>query len=95
MSKESLVLCLAVGAAAGLRGSRMMTRAGYGLTMDLVAGMAGAWLGAWLYAVSAIAVGGMIASLSAALLGSLALLYALRFTQRRSTAPVPPPVRRH
>ena len=91
MGKENLVLFLVVGVAAGLRATRVMARAGYGMTADLVVGMAGACLGAWLYAVTEIAVGGIVASLSAALLGSLGLLYVLRLTQGRWATPVPLP----
>jgi uncharacterized membrane protein YeaQ/YmgE (transglycosylase-associated protein family) len=82
MATQNLVLFLVVGVVAGFLAGKIMRGAGYGLVGDLVVGVAGAFIGAWLFGVLGISVGGILGLLVAAIAGALLLLFLVRLIKR-------------
>ena len=78
----SLLMFILVGAAAGWLAGQFF-KGGYGLLGDIVVGVCGAFLGAWLFGVLKISAGsGVIGSLIVATIGALVLLSVLRLFKR-------------
>jgi uncharacterized membrane protein YeaQ/YmgE (transglycosylase-associated protein family) len=82
MSTLNLILCLAIGIVAGWLAGRIMKTRGFGLMGDLIVGVIGAFVGAWLFGLLGISSGGILGLLVSALFGALVLLYILRLVKR-------------
>jgi uncharacterized membrane protein YeaQ/YmgE (transglycosylase-associated protein family) len=82
MSTENLILFLLVGLAAGWLAGRIMKGAGFGLVGDLIVGVAGAFIGVWLFGVLNLSAGGLVGLLIASVVGALLLLYVVRLVKR-------------
>jgi uncharacterized membrane protein YeaQ/YmgE (transglycosylase-associated protein family) len=83
MATQNLLLFLVVGVVAGFLAGKIMKGSGFGLVGDLVVGVVGSFIGAWLFGVLGISAGGIIGLLVAAIVGALLLLYLVRLIKRR------------
>jgi uncharacterized membrane protein YeaQ/YmgE (transglycosylase-associated protein family) len=82
MSTDHLLLFLAIGILAGFLAGKIMKGKGFGLVGDLVVGVAGAFVGVWLFGLVGISSGGIIGLLIAAVVGAVLLLYIIRLAKR-------------
>ena len=82
MSTQNLILFLVVGLVAGWLAGRIMKGPGFGLVGDLIVGVIGAFIGAWLFGLLGFSAGGILGLLVVALVGSLLLLFVLRLIKR-------------
>ena len=82
MATQNLVLFLVVGVVAGFLAGKIMKGSGYGLVGDLVIGVVGSFIGAWLFGVLGISAGGILGLLVAAIVGALLLLFLVRLVKR-------------
>lgn len=82
MDTTGLVLFLVIGLVAGWLASRVMRGRGFGLAGDLIVGVVGAYVGAWLFGLLGISAGGLLGSLVTAFVGAVALLYMIRLIKR-------------
>ncbi len=82
MNTQSLILFLVIGLVAGWLASRIMRAGPFGLVGDLIVGVAGAFIGGWLFGLIGISAGGILGSLVIALIGAIVLLYVLRLIKR-------------
>jgi uncharacterized membrane protein YeaQ/YmgE (transglycosylase-associated protein family) len=82
MDTQSLILFLVIGLVAGWLASRIMRAGPFGLVGDLIVGVAGAFIGGWLFGLIGISAGGILGSLVIALIGAIVLLYVLRLIKR-------------
>lgn len=82
MDTQSLILFLVIGLVAGWLASRIMRAGPFGLVGDLIVGVAGAFIGGWLFGLLGISAGGILGSLVIALIGAIVLLYVLRLIKR-------------
>jgi uncharacterized membrane protein YeaQ/YmgE (transglycosylase-associated protein family) len=79
MNTTSLIVLALIGIVAGWAAGKIMKGRGLGLIGDLIVGVVGSFLGAWLFGVLHISIGsGLVASFVTALVGALVLLYVLR-----------------
>jgi len=84
MRVESLFFVLAIGVAAGWLGGNFVKGYGLGLAIVMIVGVAGAFIGAWLFSTFHFVSGaGFVGDLMGASVGAVALLLALRLLRRR------------
>ena len=75
---DNLIWLIAIGIVAGFLAGRLTKGKGFGLLMNLIIGVGGAILGAWLFGVLGLSLGsGIIGSLLTALIGAVLLLYLI------------------
>jgi uncharacterized membrane protein YeaQ/YmgE (transglycosylase-associated protein family) len=82
MSTDHVLLFLAIGILAGFLAGKIMKGKGFGLVGDLVVGVAGAFVGVWLFGLVGIPSGGIIGLLIASVVGAVLLLYIIRLAKR-------------
>ena len=82
MRGTNLIWFLLIGLAAGWLGGKVMRGKGYGLIGDLVIGVVGAFLGAWIFGLLHISAGGLIGLLVTAFVGAVVLIWLLRLMKR-------------
>jgi uncharacterized membrane protein YeaQ/YmgE (transglycosylase-associated protein family) len=78
----SLLLVLAIGAVAGWLAGRIVTGSGSGLVMNVMVGIAGAFVAGWLLPVVGIGVSSLVGALAAATAGAALLLLVVRLLVR-------------
>ena len=78
MSGDQLLWFLLVGLIAGWLAGTIMKGSGFGLVGDLVVGVLGAFLGAWLFSLLGITAGGLLGAILVALVGAVVLLWIVR-----------------
>lgn len=78
MTIESILIILVVGLIAGFLASRVVAGRGFGLVGDIVIGIVGAFLGAWLFGLLGIAAGSLIGMIVVAFIGACVLLAIVR-----------------
>jgi uncharacterized membrane protein YeaQ/YmgE (transglycosylase-associated protein family) len=79
MSNESIVVILVVGVVAGWLAGKVVRGTGFGLIGDLVVGIAGAFVAAWLFPRFGIPLGtGMLSEILFSALGAIILLVIVR-----------------
>lgn len=81
MSTEHLLLFLVIGIVAGFLAGKIMKGSGFGLIGDLIIGVIGSFIGAWVFGLLGISSGGILGLLVAAIVGSLLLLYVIRLAK--------------
>jgi uncharacterized membrane protein YeaQ/YmgE (transglycosylase-associated protein family) len=81
MSGTQLVWFLLIGLCAGWLAGKV-ARGGFGLVGDLVVGVVGAFIGAWLFAKAGITTYGFFGALASAFVGALLLVLLLRVIRR-------------
>jgi uncharacterized membrane protein YeaQ/YmgE (transglycosylase-associated protein family) len=79
----NLIVFIIVGAIAGFLAGKVMTGHGLGLIWDIVVGILGAFLGAWLAGVLGIAVTSTVALIVVAFVGAVILLGLFRLVTSR------------
>ena len=73
------ILFVLIGLLAGALAGRVVSGHGYGMGGDITVGMAGAFLGGWIFTMfGGVAGAEMLVSLVVAFIGALALLWAIR-----------------
>lgn len=78
MTGNQLIWFLLIGLIAGWLAGKIMRGSGFGLVGDLVVGVLGAVIGAWLFSLLGITTWGLLGSLLVALCGALVLLWLVR-----------------
>jgi len=82
MSATSLIIFILVGAVAGWLAGLIMKGSGFGLAGNIVVGIAGAFIGGFLFQFLAIHIAGIIGSIITALAGAVVLLFVLSLIKR-------------
>jgi len=77
MSVTSLLIFILVGAVAGWLAGQIMKGAGFGLIGNILVGIAGAFIGGFLFKFLGIHAGGLIGSIITALAGAVVLLFLI------------------
>ena len=75
MDLMSLVIFLAIGAAAGVLAGNIMKGSDFGLVNNMIIGVIGAVIGGFVFGLLGISAGGLIGSLITAVVGAVILLY--------------------
>jgi uncharacterized membrane protein YeaQ/YmgE (transglycosylase-associated protein family) len=82
MSGESLLVILLVGIAAGWLAGQIVQGTGFGLIGDLIIGVAGAFIGSWLFPQLGLHFGtGIVLAIVNATLGAVLLLLVIRLVR--------------
>ena len=81
MTGDQLIWFLLIGLIAGWLAGTIMKGSGFGLVGDLVVGVLGAILGAWLFGLLGITTWGLLGSILVALCGALVLLWVVRLVR--------------
>ncbi|MEV8518370.1 GlsB/YeaQ/YmgE family stress response membrane protein [Dyella marensis] len=80
---HGILAWLVIGAVAGWLAGLVMKGGGFGLLVDIVVGIVGAFIGGWLSGLLGISLGGgLIASIVTATLGAIVLLFVVRLFRR-------------
>ena len=80
---EGLIVFILVGALAGFLAGKVMTGHGLGLIWDIVVGILGAFVGAWLAGLIGIGVSNIVMEVVVAFVGACMLLFLFRMAFRR------------
>ena len=83
MDIMNLIWFLLIGLAAGWLAGQLTKGGDFGLVGNLIVGVIGALLGAFLFTVVGLSATGLLGQLVMATIGALVLLFALRFIKRR------------
>jgi uncharacterized membrane protein YeaQ/YmgE (transglycosylase-associated protein family) len=83
MTLTSVIIFLAIGLAAGWLAGVILKGGGFGLIWNLIIGVAGSFLGGWIFHLLGISFGGVFGSFVAALVGALILLAIINLVRRR------------
>jgi uncharacterized membrane protein YeaQ/YmgE (transglycosylase-associated protein family) len=81
----ALLIALIIGAAAGWLAGQVVQGTGFGLIGDILTGIAGAFIAAWLFPLLGAGLalgGGIIGSIIAAAIGAVILLLIVRLIRR-------------
>ncbi len=73
---------IVIGILAGFLAGKIMRGKGFGVLVDLLLGILGAWLGGYLFGVLGIMAGGLIGRLLMSLVGALVLLFIVRLIKK-------------
>ena len=79
----SFLLFLIIGLAAGYLAGLIMKGSGFGLWINLLLGVAGAFIGGFLFQFLGIGGDGIVASLIAALVGAILLLFIIGVAKKK------------
>lgn len=80
---HGIIAWLIIGAVAGWLAGVLVKGGGFGLLVDILIGIIGAFIGGWLAGLFGIGVaGGMLASIVTATIGAVVLLLLLRVVRR-------------
>ncbi|MGC1547498.1 MAG: GlsB/YeaQ/YmgE family stress response membrane protein [Rhodanobacter sp.] len=83
MASHDILAWLIIGAVAGWLAGLLVKGGGFGLLVDIVVGIVGAFIGGWLSGVLGVSIGsGLIASIITATIGAAILLYVVRMFKR-------------
>jgi uncharacterized membrane protein YeaQ/YmgE (transglycosylase-associated protein family) len=78
MTLEHILIVLLVGLIAGFAASHVVAGRGFGLIGDILVGIVGALLGAWLFGLIGIAAGSLLGEIVIAFLGACILIAIVR-----------------
>jgi uncharacterized membrane protein YeaQ/YmgE (transglycosylase-associated protein family) len=82
--EHGIIAWLIIGAIAGWLASVLVAGGGFGVILDIVIGIAGAFIGGWLSGALHISLGnGWIGSILTALIGAVVLLFIVRLIRPR------------
>ena len=83
--EHSIIAWLIIGAIAGWLAGVLVKGGGFGLFVDIIVGIVGAFIGGWLAGVLHISLGGgWIGSIITAVIGAVILLFLIRLVRRGS-----------
>lgn len=81
--QHGIIGWLIIGAIAGWLAGLLVKGGGFGLIVDIIVGIVGAFIGGWLAGVLHIDIGGgMISSIITAIVGAVILLFVIRLVRR-------------
>ncbi|HKT96692.1 MAG TPA: GlsB/YeaQ/YmgE family stress response membrane protein [Paraburkholderia sp.] len=81
--QHGIIAWLIIGAIAGWLAGVLVKGGGFGLIVDIIVGIVGAFIGGWLAGLLGIHVGGgMISSIITAIVGAVILLFIIRLFRR-------------
>lgn len=81
--QHGIIAWLIIGAIAGWLAGMLVKGGGFGLIVDIIVGIVGAFIGGWLAGVLGISVGGgWISSIITAIVGAVILLFIIRLFRR-------------
>lgn len=81
--EHGFIMWIIIGAVAGWIAGLLVKGGGFGLIMDIVVGIVGAFIGGWLASVLHIGLGGgFIGSVIVAVIGAVILMFVLRLFRR-------------
>ncbi len=84
MSGESLLVILLVGAIAGWLAGLIVRGTGFGLLVDILVGIVGAFIASWLFPQLNIHMGsGIVSAIISSTLGAIILLFILKLVSGR------------
>ncbi|MEX3693360.1 GlsB/YeaQ/YmgE family stress response membrane protein [Paraburkholderia sp. BR14263] len=79
---EHLVVWLIIGAVSGWLAGLIVNGSGFGLLVDILVGIVGAFVGGWLASTIGISIGGgFIGSIIVAVVGAVLLLFVIRLVR--------------
>ncbi|WP_153101935.1 GlsB/YeaQ/YmgE family stress response membrane protein [Paraburkholderia hayleyella] len=85
--EHSIIAWLIIGAIAGWLAGVLVKGGGFGLIVDIIVGIVGAFIGGWLAGVLGITLGGgWIGTIITAVIGAVILLFILRLFKRGSSS---------
>ncbi|OLL28843.1 hypothetical protein BTH42_25140 [Burkholderia sp. SRS-W-2-2016] len=83
--EHGIIAWLIIGAIAGWLAGVLVRGGGFGLIVDIIVGIVGAFIGGWLAGVLHISLGsGWFGSIITALIGAVILLFIIRLVRRGS-----------
>jgi uncharacterized membrane protein YeaQ/YmgE (transglycosylase-associated protein family) len=83
--EHGIIAWLIIGAIAGWLAGVLVKGGGFGLIVDIIVGIVGAFIGGWLAGVLHISLGGgWIGSIITAVIGAVILLFLVRLVRRGS-----------
>jgi uncharacterized membrane protein YeaQ/YmgE (transglycosylase-associated protein family) len=82
----NVLVFLFVGLIAGFLASKVLTGKGLGILADIVVGIIGSFIGAWLASLVGISIGGFFGQVVVAFAGAIILLLILHMVTGRRTA---------
>ncbi|HEX7934535.1 MAG TPA: GlsB/YeaQ/YmgE family stress response membrane protein [Paraburkholderia sp.] len=83
--EHGIIAWLIIGAIAGWLAGVLVKGGGFGLIVDIIVGIVGAFIGGWLAGVLHISLGGgWIGSIITAVIGAVILLFIIRLIRRGS-----------
>jgi uncharacterized membrane protein YeaQ/YmgE (transglycosylase-associated protein family) len=81
--QHGLIAWLIIGAVAGWLAGLLVKGGGFGLIVDIIVGIVGAFIGGWLASTLGISIGGgLIGSIVIAVIGAVILLFVIRLFKR-------------
>jgi uncharacterized membrane protein YeaQ/YmgE (transglycosylase-associated protein family) len=81
--EHGIIAWLIIGAIAGWLAGKIVEGSGFGLIVDIIVGIVGAFIGGWLAGALGISIGGgLISSIIVAVIGAVVLLFVLRLIKR-------------
>ncbi|RFU44178.1 GlsB/YeaQ/YmgE family stress response membrane protein [Paraburkholderia sp. DHOC27] len=81
--EHGIIAWLVIGAIAGWLAGVLVKGGGFGLIVDIIVGIVGAFIGGWLAGALHISLGGgMIGSIITAVIGAVILLFIIRLFKR-------------
>ena len=81
--EHGIIAWLIIGAIAGWLAGILVNGGGFGLIVDIIVGIVGAFIGGWLAGLLGISIGGgMISSIITAIIGAVILLFIIRLFRR-------------
>ena len=81
--EHGIIAWLIIGAIAGWLAGVLVKGGGFGLIVDIIVGIVGAFIGGWLAGVLHISLGGgWIGSIITAVIGAVILLFVIRLVRR-------------
>jgi uncharacterized membrane protein YeaQ/YmgE (transglycosylase-associated protein family) len=81
--QHGIIAWLIIGAIAGWLAGLLVRGGGFGLLVDIIVGIVGAFIGGWLAGVLHIHIGGgFISSIITAVIGAVILLFLIRLVRR-------------
>lgn len=82
MGTINLIMFLAIGALAGFIAGQLMKGAGFGLLINMVVGILGAFIGGLVFSFFGITAGGIIGQIITATTGAIILLFVVGLLKR-------------
>jgi uncharacterized membrane protein YeaQ/YmgE (transglycosylase-associated protein family) len=81
--QHGLIAWLIIGAVAGWLAGLLVKGGGFGLIVDIIVGIVGAFIGGWLASTLGISIGGgLMGSIIIAVIGAVILLFVIRLFKR-------------
>ncbi|HTH62311.1 MAG TPA: GlsB/YeaQ/YmgE family stress response membrane protein [Paraburkholderia sp.] len=81
--EHGIIAWLIIGAIAGWLAGVLVKGGGFGLIVDIIVGIVGAFIGGWLARLLGITIGGgMLSSIITAIIGAVILLFSIRLFRR-------------